>query len=296
MTTASDKLRERRAPEATGRGAAFLDLDGTLIAGSANIPLALAAFRAGMVAPGDLARDLRHGLSFLLQGASDDRSATVRDRILDAVAGHPAHEVVALSEAFLPGLVASVNPAMRTILDQHAVRGQDRIVLSASPTEIVSRFAEAAGLELGIGTTSEVDAAGRYTGELAGTFCHGEGKAQILRDLAQQRGYDLAACWAYSDSMSDLPMLEAVGHPVAVNPEPALRERAEERGWPIVETSRIPRVGKHPSTWVGLGRRLVAGPVGRAVALGTRSVEEVADIDAFPGESAESRAAVPAGR
>ena len=144
----------------------------------------------------------------------------MRDRILAAVAGRRADEVVALSDGFIPDLVASITPAMRAVLDEHASAGRDRVVLSASPTEIVSRLADAAGLERGAGTTSEIDADGRYTGRLDGPFCYTEGKAEILRAVAREHGYDLAASYAYSDSLSDLPMLEAVGHPVAVNPEP----------------------------------------------------------------------------
>jgi HAD superfamily hydrolase (TIGR01490 family) len=287
--TASDKLRTPRptthpttrpTTRPSARAAAFFDLDGTLIPGSANIPLATAAFKAGMVAPHELARDLRNGVSFLVQGATDERSAAVRDRILAAVAGRPAAEVVALSGSFIPGLVDSITPALRTVLGEHAAAGRDRVVLSASPTEIVSRLADQAGLELGAGTTSEIDADGRYTGRLDGPFCYKEGKAEVLRAIAAERGYDLAASYAYSDSLSDLPMLEAVGHPVAVNPEPGLREVAEQRGWPIVETSRLPRVSVGDiRSWGLFGRRLVAGAVGAVVSRGTRPVEDVDGLD-----------------
>lgn len=222
--------------------AAFFDLDGTLIPGSANIPFAKAAFRQGFISTSDLFKDLRNGLSFLLKGATDERSAQVRDRILHAVKGHRAADVEALGEHFIEELVASIKPAMRDVLGRHGAAGEDRIVISASPTEIVSRVAQAAGLETGVGTTAARDANGVYTGELAGPFCYAQGKVEVMQALAAERGYDLGECFAYSDSASDLPMLEAVGHPVAVNPEPELREIAAVRGWPIVETSSVPRV------------------------------------------------------
>ncbi len=234
------------------QSAAFFDLDGTLIPGSANIPLAKAAFREGLVTPTELARDLRNGLSFLLQGASDERSAQVRDRILAAVAGHPAAKVEALGDHFMDELVASLQPALTEVLAEHRAAGRDCIVLSASPTEIVSRFARETGLDLGVGTTSERDDQGRYTGRLAGPFCYREGKVTVMKQLAATRGYDLAASYAYSDSASDLPMLTAVGHPVAVNPEPELRAIAEERGWPVVETAALPRVSL--TSWRSLVR------------------------------------------
>lgn len=224
------------------KAAAFFDLDGTLIAGSANIPLAKTAFKRGFVSKRQLFVDLRNGVSFILKGATDERSEQVRDRILAAVAGHPAADVEALGEFFIDDLVAQLRPTMREILDEHGDEGIDRIVLSASPTEIVSRFAQEVGMELGVGTTSERDADGVYTGRLAGPFCYREGKVEVMQQLAEERGYDLAKCYAYSDSISDLPMLEAVGNPVAVNPEPELREYAQAHGWPIVETSSHPRV------------------------------------------------------
>ena len=222
--------------------AAFFDLDGTLIPGSANIPLAKAAFRQGFASPSDLLKDLRNGVSFLLKGATDERSAQVRDRILQAVQGHRAADVEALGDYFIDDLVASITPAMREVLDHHGAAGDDRIVVSASPTEIVSRLAHGAGLEYGVGTTAARDERGVYTGELTGPFCYKQGKVDVMRALAQEHGYDLEQCYAYTDSASDLPMLEAVGHPVVVNPEPELREIAAERGWPIVETSSVPRV------------------------------------------------------
>lgn len=238
---------------------AFFDLDGTLIPGSANIPLAKAGFRAGFVTIPELLADLRNGVSFVLSGASDDRSAQVRDRILRAVAGHQASEVEALGEGFMPGLVASLRPQMAPVLEQHARDGHRRVVLSASPTEIVSRFADQAGLDAGIGTTAARDAEGCYTGELTGPFCYREGKAQIMAEFAAQHGANLADCYAYSDSVSDLPMLEAVGHPVAVHPEAELRAIAQERGWPIIETSAIPRVSlRSPGGLARLATSVVA--------------------------------------
>ncbi len=241
------------------RSAAFFDLDGTLIPGSANIPLARAAFSAGFVGKRELARDLRNGVSFLVKGASDERSAQVRDRILRAVAGRPAADVEALAEEFMHDLVASIQPRMRDVLEMHLAHGHERVVLSASPTEIVSRLAAQAGLEHGTGTTSERDEAGVYTGRLAGPFCYGEGKAEVLREVAAQRGYDLAASYAYTDSVSDLPMLRAVGNPVAVNPERELREVALAEGWPVLETGALPRVSLSPRGVATLaGRALVS--------------------------------------
>ncbi len=235
----------RREP---GKAAAFFDLDRTLIRGSANFPLAWAAFRAGYVPPKQLLHDAVNAVGFVVRGASDERSAALRERILLAVAGHPAADVVALGDAFLPKLAAAVLPEARRALDLHAARGEDRVVVSASPIEVVGRLAELIGLEGAVGTRSEI-VDGRYTGLLQGAFCYGEGKVVEVQRLARERGYDLAACTAYSDSGSDLPFLECVGTAVAVNPDRALRAVARARGWQVLEVAR-------PS----LRGRLVAAP------------------------------------
>lgn len=221
-----------------GRGAAFFDLDRTLIRGSATFPLAVAAFRAGHVPPRDLLADAVNAIRFVLHGASDEVSAALRERVLRAVADRPAAEVVALGDRFVPRLAASVLPESRALLDAHAAAGEDRIIVSASPVEIVARLADEVGLEGAVGTRSEIDAEGRYTGRLAGPFCYREGKVAEIARLARERGYDLARCTAYSDSISDLPFLEAVGTAVAVNPDAELRALAAERGWRIVEVAR----------------------------------------------------------
>jgi HAD superfamily hydrolase (TIGR01490 family) len=223
--------------------AAFFDLDRTLIRGSAVFPLAVAAFRAGHVPPGDLLRDAANAVGFVLHGASDERSAALRERVLRAVAGQRVDDVVALGDRFLHKLVDAVLPESRQLLDEHGTRGHDRVIVSASPVEIVSALADRLGLEAAVGTRSQIDR-GRYTGRLEGAFCYGEGKVAEVRRLAAERGYDLARSTAYSDSVSDLPFLEAVGTAVAVNPDRALRSVAQDRGWRVVEVSRRPLPGE----------------------------------------------------
>jgi len=218
------------------RGAAFFDLDGTLIPGSANIALSIAAFRRGWVPPRDLLRDAWFGLHFLLSGASDDRARAVRDRILAAVAGHRVDDVVGLGTEFIPQVAESVTAEARTLLEEQAAAGRDRYVVSATSQEIVSMLADQIGIEGGLGTRSQI-VAGRYTGELDGPFCYGTGKVAAIEALAAERGYDLAASYAFSDSPSDIPMLERVGHPVVVNPDAELRRVAVARGWPIIDVA-----------------------------------------------------------
>ena len=219
------------------RAAAFFDLDRTLIRGSANFPLAVAAFRAGYVPPRDLLRDAVSAVRFIARGASDTGSAALRERILRAVAGHRAADVIALGESFIPKIAASVLPEARVALDRHAAAGEDRIIVSASPIEIVGAIAEALGLEGAVGTRSEI-VDGRYTGRLEGPFCYRDGKVVEITRLAAERGYDLSRSTAYSDSISDLPFLQAVGNPVAINADRELLAHAAAQGWRTIPVAR----------------------------------------------------------
>lgn len=215
--------------------AAFFDLDRTLIRGSANFPLALAAFRAGFVPKRQLAKDVVNAVIFVVGGASDERSAALRERILDAVKGVPVKDVIGLGDEFIPHLAETVIPEAQAELDLMKAEGRDRIIVSASPIEIVQQLADRLGLEGAVGTRSAIKD-GMYTGKLAGPFCYGEGKVEAIELLAKERGYNLAASFAYSDSISDLPFMQAVGNAVAINADLRLTEFAMDRGWRIVET------------------------------------------------------------
>ena len=207
--------------------AAFFDLDGTLIPGSANIPLAKAAFRQGFASPTEVLKDLRNGVSFLLKGATDERSAQVRDRILQAVQGHRAADVEALGDYFIHDLVASITPAMREVLDRHGVAGEDRIVVSASPTEIVSRLAHGAGLEYGVGTTAARDEAGddeRGAGAQVGGH---HARALELRGAGDARAPARGAAPPRADRA--LGRRAAPPAPRAPLPRPGPRARARRR-------------------------------------------------------------------
>ena len=119
----------------------------------------------------------------------------------------------------------------------HRKAGRDTYIVSASPSELVAPLAQALGMTGGIGTVAEV-VDGIYTGALVGPFCYGEGKVEAINEVVGWEGYELDRCYGYSDSASDLPMLELVGHPVAVNPDAPLARIAHARGWPTVTFSR----------------------------------------------------------
>ena len=217
----------------SGQSAAFFDLDRTLISGSSVFVLGIAAWRGKLVPTHQFVRDAFSALSFVLSGADDDTSAGVRDRILGAVKGVRMDDLVALNAEIVPKLIDRVRPESMRLIEQHRDAGRNTYIVSASPVELVEPLAMALGMTAGIGTCSKI-VDGIYTGELDGPFCYAEGKVEAMTALAAAEQFDLDRCWAYSDSASDLPMLRAVGHPVAVNPDTKLERVAGEEGWPVV--------------------------------------------------------------
>ncbi len=240
-----------------GPSAAFFDLDRTLIAGSSAFILGITAHRAGLMPTRQLLRDGRAALAFKLRGSNDRTTEDVRERILGAVRGMRYDDLVALNAEVLPKLLAKVRPEARRLLDLHRHAGRNTYIVSAAPVELVEPLAHSLGMTAGIGTRSEI-VDGVYTGRLAGPFCYGPGKVTAMEEIARWDGLDLSQCYAYSDSASDLPMLEAVGHPVAVNPDSKLERRARDHGWPIVIFSQRTKAVLR-RTAAGAGAAAIAG-------------------------------------
>lgn len=253
-------MSEYVAVASAGPSAAFFDLDRTLIAGSSAFTLALAARSTNMVPARELARDAVTAATFKFRGDHNTGAAdNARDRILGFVAGHRQDDLLALNEHVLPTLLGKIRPEARRLVDIHRHAGRATYIISAAPVEIVEPLAISLGMTGGLGTRSRI-VDGVYTGELDGPFCYGEGKVDAIRDLARFEGYDLHQCYAYSDSWSDLPMLSAVGHPVAVNPDSTLERHARAHGWPVVIFSQ------HTKTVI---RRAAVGLASAGVAAGT---------------------------
>jgi HAD superfamily hydrolase (TIGR01490 family) len=152
---------------------------------------------------------------------------------LEAAGGSTQSDLLALNEVVLPELLGLIRPEARALIEQHRNAGRETWIVSASPIEIVEPLAIALEMTGGIGTRGEVED-GVYTGRLAGPFCYGPGKAEAIVAIATERNINLADSWSYSDSMSDVPMMELVGNAVAVNPDAQLSALARSRGWPIV--------------------------------------------------------------
>jgi len=260
----------------TGPSAAFFDLDRTLISGSSAFVLGVAAWRAGLVPPGQFGKDAMGAIAFRFSGASDNTSNGVRDRILGAVKGVRVEDLVALNADIVPRLLDKVRPEAQALVDRHRHAGRATYIVSASPIELVEPLAKALGMTAGIGTISAT-ADGVYTGELAGPFCYGPGKVEAITDLARWENFDLGQCYAYSDSASDLAMLEAVGHPVAVNPDAKLERIAHHNGWPIVVFSKRSKAVVRRTTQA-LG---TAGVAAAGFAAGTRYATRYAKRGVF---------------
>lgn len=244
----------------TGPSAAFFDLDRTLIAGSSAFALATAARSMKMMPTHELVRDALTAATFKFRG-DHDRSAAdnARDRILGFVTGQRQDDLLALNEQVLPALLGKIRPEARRLVDIHRHAGRGTYIVSAAPQEIVEPLAVSLGMTAGIGTKGVVED-GVYTGELDGPFCYGDGKLEAIRRIARFEGLDLALCYAYSDSASDLPMLSAVGHPVAVNPDSKLEHHARVHGWPVVVFSQRTKT---------VIRRTAAGVASAGLAAGT---------------------------
>ncbi len=234
-----------------GRAAAFFDLDRTLISGSSVYTFGLVAWRNGMMPTREVISDAAKAITFRFGGASDDKADMVRDRVLQGITGQTIEALESLGDQIIGTLLEHVRNEAQGFLSLHQEAGRDTYIVTASPIEIVQRFADELGMTGAIATVAEtVD--GIYTGRLAEPFCYGPGKAEGIAKLAAAKGYDLRLSYAYSDSASDLPMLELVGHPVAVNPDRKLEAIARGRGWPIVEFSRTAKMVVRLST-AGVG-------------------------------------------
>ncbi|HEX3511318.1 MAG TPA: HAD-IB family hydrolase [Solirubrobacteraceae bacterium] len=222
------------------RGAAFFDLDKTLMAGSSGIFFARAAYESGMISRRRLVRDVYENLRFRLLGSTDDRADDVRKRVGEMIAGVPVRDLERLSPRVLAGVLPRLYPQMLERAYAHQDEGRPIYILTAASQEMADLLAHVLCFDGGVGSRSEI-VEGRYTGKPAGPFNYREGKVLAMREVAGRDGLELSASYAYSDSESDLPMLRAVGHAVVVNPDAVLRRIALQEGWEILDLDLLPR-------------------------------------------------------
>jgi HAD superfamily hydrolase (TIGR01490 family) len=213
--------------------AAFFDLDKTVISRSSTLALSRPLYRAGMVSRGQLLRGAYAQLVYLLVGADEGKMERLKEGMLQLTKGWDRAQIERLVEDVILDVIDPyVYAEALDLMELHRSEGRRIYIVSSSPEEVVRPLARHFGVSGVIATRAAVGADGRYTGELE-FYAYGEGKAEAVRAVAERTGIDLARSFAYTDSATDLPLLEAVGNPVAVNPDKELRKAAEEHGWPI---------------------------------------------------------------
>ena len=250
--------------------AAFFDLDKTVIAKSSTLAFGKPFYQGGLVNRRAVLKSTYAQFVYLIAGADADDMDRMRDYLAQLCTGWDVAQVRAIVEETLHDLIDPlVYDEAVSLIEEHKAAGRRVVIVSSSGEEVVGPIGEMVGADDVVATKMIIED-GRYTGEI-GFYAYGPYKAEAMRALAEQHGWDLADCYAYSDSFTDLPMLEAVGHPVAVNPDKALRRVAVERGWPVREFRRPVSLGSRlaaraprPSAPVVAGAAVVGG----AAALG----------------------------
>ncbi|HYN75787.1 MAG TPA: HAD family hydrolase [Candidatus Limnocylindria bacterium] len=255
----------------TARSAAFFDLDKTIIAKSSTLAFSRPFSRAGLINRRAVLRSAFAQFVYGMNGADHDQLERMREYLSALCTGWDVEQVRGVVAETLHDLIDPLIYAeAAALIEEHHAAGRDVVIVSSSGAEIVEPIGALLGADRVIATRMVVED-GLYTGEIA-FYAYGPHKAEAMRDLAATVGYDLEACFAYSDSATDAPMLETVGHPFAVNPDKALRDEALERGWPVLVFAtpvglqrRFPRMGELPpkrtATAVALAGAATAGLV-----------------------------------
>src|SRR6516162_7568456 len=249
---------------------AFFDVDNTLMRGASIYHFARGLAARKMFGPRDLAEMAWKQVYFRLRGTENPGHInSAREAALAFVAGHQVTDVVALCEEIYDEAMADrICEGTRELAQRHLEAGQRVWLVTATPVELASIIARRLGLTGALGTVAEtVD--GEYTGRLVGGLLHGTAKVAAIEALALREGLDLARCAAYSDSANDIPMLELVGHPAAVNPDSRLRAQARARGWPVHDF-RSGRKATLVALPIAAGAGAVAGGVAAGIALRRR--------------------------
>ena len=243
MTVFDPAAQQQTEPETAAntaphaRTAAFFDLDKTIIAKSSTLAFSKPFFSQGLLNRRAVLKSSYAQFIFLLSGADHDQMDRMRTHLANMCTGWDVEQVKSIVNETLHDIVTPlVFAEAADLIAAHKLCGRDVVVVSASGEEIVAPIARALGATHAMATRMVVEN-GKYTGEVA-FYCYGDGKVQAIRELAAREGYPLEHCYAYSDSITDLPMLEVVGHPSVVNPDRGLRKEANERGWPVLSFSR----------------------------------------------------------
>jgi HAD superfamily hydrolase (TIGR01490 family) len=231
--------------------AAFFDLDNTILRGASVFYFAREMYRRDFFGFGDLTRMLWMQIHFMTVGENLDHIRQIRDRALGIIAGHSAAEVRRIGEDVYDDVMADkIWPAARDLVRQHLAAGEQVWLVTATPLELAETVAKRLGLTGALGTISE-QVNGVYTGKLIGEPLHGPAKATAVQELAVRQRLDLSRSAAYSDSAHDLPMLQLVGRPCAMNPDARLRAHARAAGWQVQDFRTVRKVAKVATPMLG---------------------------------------------
>lgn len=213
--------------------AAFFDLDKTILGTSSTLAFTKPLYEQGLIKRADVVQSAYRQFVFTIAGADHDQTEKMRQYLSTLVAGWDVDMLQNIvKETLSEQITPTVHAEAIELIAQHKNQGHTVVIVSASGSEIVKPIADLLGADFTIATELETFN-GKYTGQI-GFYAYAENKARAIKDFAQDRGYELENSFAYSDSITDLPMLEVVGHPTAVNPDNGLKEIAMDRSWPIL--------------------------------------------------------------
>lgn len=209
-----------------------------------------------------LAADAVANVRFRLRGATDAESEALRHRIAASLEGVRVRDLERLGVRVLQRVLPRLYPQMLTIAYEHQDAGRPVYIVTAAAEGLAQLLARVMTFDGAIGSHLSDVQDGVYTGRATGAFLYGEAKAEAIRELAVAQELDLSASFAYSDSVSDLPMLRVVGHPVAVNPDPELEAVARESDWEIL---RLDPLGRRLLAISGMAVAAIAGGVAATI-------------------------------
>ncbi|WP_351229626.1 HAD-IB family hydrolase [Streptomyces sp. NPDC002133] len=250
------------------RTAAFFDLDKTVIAKSSTLTFSKSFYQGGLINRRAVLRTAYSQFVFLAGGADHDQMERMRQYLSALCKGWNVRQVKEIVAETLHELIDPIiYDEAASLIEEHHAAGRDVVIVSTSGAEVVEPIGELLGADRVVATRMVVGDDGCYTGEVE-YYAYGPTKAEAIKGLAKSEGYDLSRCYAYSDSVTDVPMLQSVGHPYAVNPDRALRREAASRGWPILVFNRPVRLKQRiPAFTMPARPGLVAvAAVGAAVA------------------------------